>query len=219
MSALAVETPVTIRLEDLCSRAGRAAGVACAEFAGRLKGQLADYTQHCSVLELGDPGGWLALHRTARRRRGRALARGYRFAAIERAHHVDDIHAINTSLEVRQGRPMADGYRSKWEYSPLGDQCERHAVHCYGVFAPDDPLVAYAYIYRCGELALVSSILGHGDHLADEIMYLLVAGIVDAEADQAGWLFYNRHDSGTEGLRFFKERCGFEPRDVSWQAR
>ena len=79
-------------------------------------------------------------------------------------------------------------------------------------------LVAYLWLYRAGELALVSQILGHADHLENEVMYLLMQGVVAAESavDHDGVFLYNRHDSGQDGLRFFKERCGFEPMQVEW---
>jgi hypothetical protein len=77
-------------------------------------------------------------------------------------------------------------------------------------------LAAYSWVYRAGDLALVSQILGHADRLADEIMYLLVEGIVAAESELGGFLVYNRYDSGTDGLRFFKDRCGFVPTVVEW---
>jgi hypothetical protein len=28
---------------------------------------------------------------------------------------------------------------------------------------------------------------------------------------------YNRHDSGTDGLRWWKERCGFQEEQVEWR--
>jgi hypothetical protein len=59
-------------------------------------------------------------------------------------------------------------------------------------------------------------ILGHGDHLANEIMYLLFQGVVEDQAGYSGVLYYNRFDSGTEGLRFFKSRLGFYEGDVAW---
>jgi hypothetical protein len=71
-------------------------------------------------------------------------------------------------------------------------------------------------LYRCGGLSLISMILGHGDHLRDDIMYLLAAGMIAAHAADGGVLFYNRHDSGTDGLRYYKERLGFAERDVEF---
>jgi hypothetical protein len=80
-----------------------------------------------------------------------------------------------------------------------------------------DRLRAYLTTYRVGELVLVSMILGHGEHLEHEIMYLLAEGLIDRQSNRPGVLFYNRHDSGTEGLRFYKERIGFAAGDVEWR--
>ncbi len=215
MTALAPDTvlaTVAISLEGGCGR-----GPGCRARAERHHAQLQAYAAQCSLLELDGVDAWLAQHRTARRRRGRAIARGYRFAPIDRSLYLDAIYAINTSAEERQGRPMTDGYRSRPSYGPDTVECDRHAVNCYGVLTDAGLLVAYAFVYRLGELALISGILGHADHLEGEVMYLLAAGVVEHESGQGGWLFYNRHDSGTDGLRFFKERVGFQPCDIDWR--
>jgi hypothetical protein len=125
--------------------------------------------------------------------------------------------AINTSLARRQGRPMTDSYLQPPDVTPLPDYpCDRHAIRPYGVFHGDQ-LRAYLFLYRAGELALVSSILGHGAYLADNIMYLLVAEMLEVESAYGpGTVVYNRHDSGTDGLRFFKERVGFTATEVLW---
>jgi hypothetical protein len=47
-------------------------------------------------------------------------------------------------------------------------------------------------------------------------MYLLVSGMISDQSDRGGVLFYNRHDSGTSGLVYFKERLGFAAGDVEW---
>jgi hypothetical protein len=79
-------------------------------------------------------------------------------------------------------------------------------------------LVAYLWIYRSGQLALVSQILGHADHLEHDVMFLLFEGMLTCEPPDNGWLVYNRADSGTDGLRFFKARLGFEATPVRWAA-
>src|SRR5438067_2515611 len=43
----------------------------------------------------------------------RARSRGYVFKEIDRNAHVDEIHAINTSLDARQGRAMDEKYLKK----------------------------------------------------------------------------------------------------------
>lgn len=148
----------------------------------------------------------------------RAERLGYTFGEVDYSQHADDIFVINTSLTERQGRPMTDGYTTRRAHGKLSaDQtrCPQHRTHTYGVTARGK-LVAYSTVHRAGALAMVSMILGHGDHLDNGIMYLLFAGIVEDQAGRSGYFFYNRFDSGTEGLRFYKTRVGFEPADIEW---
>jgi len=196
-------------------------GEACAPFAADLHSTLSNgnYNFPVSLLSLEDFAGYTAAHRTARKRAARAARLGYTFGPIERSEHIDAIHGINTSAPERQGRPMTAGYVERPSFSPLPDYpCTRHAIRTYGVSSPSG-LVAYIVLYICGELALVSQILGHAEHLKDEIMYLLVLEAFRDMLERSGPVqaFYNRHDSGTDGLRFFKERLGFEPARVEWE--
>jgi hypothetical protein len=178
--------------------------------------QLSHGYDHCSVLDLEQTDKWRDEHRTARKRADRCERLGYRFQKIDRHLYTEDIYRINTSLEERQGRPMSNGYTTRQSYAPLPDYpCPRHRVTTYGVLR-DHNLYAYLWLYRAGDLALVSSILGHGDRLRDDVMYLLMQGIIHAERDTGGFLTYNRHDSGTDGLRYYKERCGFTEQRVEW---
>jgi hypothetical protein len=190
----------------------------CTDFSGPLFIQLsAGKYGECSVLELpASVQEWRDEHRTARKRASRAERLGHRFSQIAREDYTDDIYAINTSLDIRQGRQMTDAYKVSVRFAPLPHYtCDRHAVHAYGVLK-EERLVAYLWLYRSGELALVSSILGHGGYLRDDIMYLLMKGVIDAEAPHGGFLVYNRHDSGTDGLRYYKDRCGFKETAVEW---
>ncbi len=158
---------------------------------------------------------WRTEHRTARKRSDRCQRLGYRFAEIDRSQYADDILDINLSLPTRQGRPMSAGYHDP-SISRLPDYpCAMHNIRCYGV-TEAGALRAYLTLYRVRDLALVSMILGHGAHLANEIMYLLFAGVVADQAGLGGFFYYNRHDSGTDGLRFYKERVGFAEADVEW---
>lgn len=190
----------------------------CAEFAGPLLSQLANGYERCSVLPMPDSlEDWRAEHRTARKRADRAERLGYHFAEIRREEHDDDIYAINTSLDSRQGRPMSAGYRERPHFGQLpAYPCDRHRVRTFGALDVRGQLVAYLWLYRAGDLALVSSILGHGAHLANDVMYLLFQGMLERESDFGGYIVYNRHDSGTDGLRYFKAKLGFESTEVSW---
>lgn len=199
---------VALRLEVSC----------CPDFAEPLYWQLKAYNP-CSVLPMPDSlEEWRGAHRTARKRADRAARLGYRFAEIAREQYVDDIYAINTSLPERQGRPMSEGYWQRPSEDPLPDYpCGRHAILTYGVIHDRGTLAAYLSLYRCGELALVSGILGHGDHLRNDVMYMLFAGAVAAQGPLGGAFVYNRADSGTDGLRYFKSKLGFSAMEVAWQ--
>lgn len=163
---------------------------------------------------------WRAEHRTARKRADRAAGRFYNTGTLAREAFDEDIYDINMSAGWRQGRPMSRAYTQRQRFSPLPEYpCSRHAIRTTGVWAEDwTTLVGYLVMIRAGELALVSQILGHADHLENEIMYLLFEHALEREiaADPEGLVVYNRHDSGTDGLRFFKERLGFQPMPVEW---
>ena len=192
---------------------------ACDEFSGPLYLQLnSGKYDECAVMPLPrSRDAWEAEHRTARKRAWRAEGFGYFAARINRGESEDDVHAINTSRDYRQGRPMSDGYRTPPTYLDTEYPCLRHGVHAYGVLDGHSTLVAYLWMYRAGDLALVSQVLGHGNHEGYGIMYLLFREALAAEGAIApGVCVYNRYDSGTDGLRFLKDRVGFEPVPVEW---
>ena len=191
---------------------------ACNDFAGKLFLQLRRGYEQCAVLPMpASVEEWRETHRTARKRANRAATLGYQFRVIEREQYDDDIFAINTSKDERQGRPMSRGYRERQNYLPLpAYPCDQHAIRTYGVLDARGTLVAYLWLYRSGELALVSSILGHGEHLANDVMDLLFQGAVERQAALGGYFVYNRADSGTDGLRYFKDKLGFQAMEVAW---
>ncbi len=191
---------------------GRHSG--CLTMANELYTKLSNgYTHEVSAAPLTEA----LMGKTAQRRARRAANRGYYFTAIDPSAWEDDIFDINTSAERRQGRPMAPGYLERPHYGALElPHCNRHHVYRYGVVGPPGYLAAYLWLYRCGDLALVSTILGHAQHLKDDIMYALVMGAVEEQYDLGGVLVYNLHTSGTDGLRYFKEKLGLHPTEVTW---
>ena len=111
---------------------------------------------------------------------------------------------------------MSSGYVEYRQQGKLPTYpCERHAIRTYGVLE-HERLVAYMTLYRVNELALISMILGHGDDLKSDVMYLLFSGMVEKQAHLGGWLYYNLWDSGQDGLRYYKEKVGFREGDVRW---
>lgn len=210
---MATMTATAIRLETACDHA------LCSELAFPLHKQLSNGPYDlCSVMDIPDVEAWRAEHRTARKRADRAERRGYAFQHVRRHERIEEIHAINLSAPARQGRPMSAGYLERPSGTPLPVYpCPRHRVSTYGVEDKDGVLVAYLSLYRAGQLALVSQILGHAQHLASEVMYLLWQGMLGAERSEPdGFVVYNRWDSGSDGLRFFKERVGLAETPVEW---
>lgn len=207
---------IGVRLLADCTDAG------CQVFATPLHEQLGSGAyDRCSTLVIPDSiHEWTAAHRTARKRSARARRLGYVGMRLsDRGAYTNDIYAINTSAPERQGRPMSAGYLERPSAAPdVPPACPLHGVHPYGVFDPDAKLCAYLWLYRSGDLALVSSILGHADHLDAGIVYALFHAALEGEIGIGpGAVVYNRHDSGSgEGLRWMKERLGFAGRDMEW---
>jgi hypothetical protein len=185
-----------------------------------LKTQLTgSYDRGAAVTDMSGDLGWFALeHTTLRKRANRCARLGYTFSEIDRETYADDIHAINVSTPERQGRPMSNSYLERPVYGPSPERiCAQHHVYTYGLHRPEGAgLAAYLWLYRSGDLALVSSILGHADELENEIMYRLYACMLREQWPLGGTVFYNLWNSGTDGLRFFKERVGLEERNVEW---
>lgn len=204
-------TATTINLDASCMN------LECVTMAQSLHAQLSNgYTRGASTMELpNDFNDYLHEHRTARKRAARAQRLGYRWTTIDRSLYEADIFEINTSKPERQGRPMTAAYMSPHRFSANPMLCERHHVYTYAVIIHGN-VVAYLWLYRSGDLAMVSSILGHADHLTNDVMYLLVVETIRDQMRLGGTMFYNLHSSGTDGLRWFKERLGFQPTEIAW---
>ena len=180
------------------------------------------YEAGASILLLPDSYEqyWDEVGYSARRKVRRALKEGYAHQEIDRNGYLDDIFDINTSMSHRQGREMTESYQTRPD--PYGKlpayTCPRHRLLTFGVVR-DGHLYAYTWVYQVGEMCLFSTILGHGDHLNAGIMYLLIAETLQAVVAAAGtrYAMYNMHYSGTEGLRYFKEKVGFQPYRVKWE--
>ncbi len=177
------------------------------------------YSRQASLMRVPETAAqWRSEHRTARKRALRGKRNGYEFAEVDFSQHTDDIFVINTSLTERQGRPMTDSYTTRRQHgqlTPAQTRCPKHRTHTYGILKRDK-LVAYMTLHRSGDLAMVSTILGHADHFDNGIMFLLIQGMVEDQAGKGGWFFYNVHSSGTDGLRWAKERYGFRAADIEW---
>jgi hypothetical protein len=153
--------------------------------------------------------------RTNRKRSQEAGLFYKRFSAWE---FLDDILAINASAAMRQGREMSREYLER-------GQLERYFAgkrDLHGVFNPEGRLRAYADVPLCGDVAVLSRLLGHAADLDSGIMYLLISEIVreliqgQETSGRPCWLMYDTFFGASTGLRYFKERLGFQPYRVRW---
>ena len=163
---------------------------------------------------VADGEAYLAAHRTARKRARRAERLGYSLGLFDPGRRRSELLAIHASLPERQGRPIDAEYLdvdATWETGPQIDYL--------GVFR-DDVLLAYSRVQYAGEIAGLPRIMGHGDHLDNGVMFLLMAGIVDhtkSNRPEARYVMYDTFFGAPEGLRWFKTHLGFEPYYVRWK--
>jgi hypothetical protein len=164
--------------------------------------------------EFGDVDEYLASLRSARRRARRASRLGYTVAPFDPNDRGSQLLAIHTSLPERQGQPMHPSYLDDAAVYEIGPRIEYIGV------LHDDVLVAYSELRLAGEIVVMNRVMGHGEHLADGIMFLLMAGIVDhakAVHPETRYVFYDMFFGAGDGLREFKTRVGFRPHFVHWK--
>lgn len=165
----------------------------------------------------------------------KAVRLGYGCREFGGAAHNAEINEINTSMEVRQGRPMSEGYRKPlWvperlqTEAPDPKSCPEHYRTMFGAFAPatreqtppghpirrgGGPMRGYISFIRSGPLGIYSRILSHGAHRQDGFMRLLhFFAVAHAYAGGIRYLLYGGWNDGLEGLRQWKEHLFFAPR-------
>lgn len=153
-----------------------------------------------------------------RRKCTRASKAGFRYTVVAPIEHIDEILEINRSAPLRQGRPMDAVYTERDQV--LAEIGSRPTLH--GIVDGDGRLRAYADVPDVGDALVFSYVIGHADHLAAGIMYLLVCevirhGIERRHADGSPkWVMYDTFWGGSSGLAWFKERIGFRPYTVDW---
>ncbi|HRO75007.1 MAG TPA: hypothetical protein PLP27_02530 [Crocinitomicaceae bacterium] len=139
---------------------------------------------------------------------------GYYWKVFNANEYIDAIYEINTSASNRQGRTMDTSYLTKVTKWPNDEQNA-----WIGVFNQEDKLVSYIWLVLTQELALMNRILGHGDYLKDNIMYLNNLGVISylyEHKKQVHFLMYDTFGRTQNGLALFKKRIGFKPYTVNF---
>lgn len=142
----------------------------------------------------------------------KARARGYTLSEIDRNKFVDEIHAINTSVENRQGRPMDRHYLQKVEHF----ESEKHFRY-FGILDPEGTLAAYANVAIYGDFCAFSQILGRRNNHG--VMHMLVVDLVSRALDESQLRFfmYDTYFGASPGMRHFKSIVGFTPYRVRYR--
>ena len=163
---------------------------------------------------------------TAQNRTRYAERKGYTCRIMdlkERNTRLDELHAINTSKDVRQGNPMRQNYIDYPQ--PIvepKESCDLHFRKWYGAFAPNGTWIGYIVGVFAGELAAAGQILGNGNCAKDDFMYLLWKFFVEDVISEniqlkciirndVKYIIYSRWGDGGEGLRYWKHSVGMVP--------
>lgn len=138
---------------------------------------------------------------------------GYTLKKINPNDELESIYKINTSSQERQGRKMGKSYLNRVDHWP-NDEVNQW----YGIYSSDGRLVAYMWLYLVGEMVLINRILGHKDHLKNNVMYLMttkvIAGFINS--NKIKYVMYDTFGRSENGLVLFKKRIGFKPYTVNF---
>lgn len=141
----------------------------------------------------------------------KARSRGYVVTEIDRNDYVDELHAINTSLDSRQGRPMDGIYQVK-ETQYAREQNYKY----FGVLNAAGKLTAYSNLGFYGNFAAFDRLLGLRNN--DGAMHLMLTEIVCQliASRSYSYLMYDTYFGASPGLQTFKKMIGFEPYRVKY---
>lgn len=136
----------------------------------------------------------------------KARTKGYRIVEIDRNRFIDEIHAINTSVEIRQGQPMDAAYTQKQTYY----QAEKNFKY-YGVLSATGQLMAYSELGFYGNFASFNRVIGVRNN--DGIMHLMVTEIIGGLIEDGSftYLMYDTYFGASPGMQSFKKMLGFTP--------
>jgi hypothetical protein len=161
-----------------------------------------------------DVDDYLAKTRFVRKRARRCSKLGYTVDVFDAVERQADMLAIHSSLPERQGRPIDPEYLDPNAVAKRGPNVEYLGVWFEGA------VVAYCRLDYVGDISGMGRVMGHGEHLDNGVMSLLMAGIVEhvkAHRPQSHYLFYDTFFGAPEGLRAFKRNVGFQPHFVRWK--
>jgi hypothetical protein len=159
-----------------------------------------------------------AIEGSARRNHRKAARTGHEVREFAYRDHRDDVHAIVGSSSSRQGQLPPDFMGEVLEHANPSSIDPTHAYRHFGVFR-DGALLAFADLFVAGEVAMLTTILGHAGHQSDGIVPQLIiemARRILNEHPTARFYTYGTYFGASEGLRRFKRRFRFSPHRIEW---
>ena len=149
---------------------------------------------------------------------------GYEARHIRPRNYAAGIHAVINSSAERQGRPVSSEIADRptdYAFSDYDDYADPdYRDICCGVFSPQGILAAYMLGKRVGDHVQYDEIMGHADHLANDVMYLLHATFLLKCVEQkkvptclnyGPWYSGRDPYSPATGLNFWKRKTRFWP--------
>ena len=136
----------------------------------------------------------------------KAKSRGYIFCEIDGNNYIDEIHEINTSLEIRQGGFMDASYVKKNNYY----ETIKNSKY-YGVLNRDGKLMAYCNLRLYGNFVIFSKLLGYRNN--EGTMHLLMTEAICMFIGDGviKYIMYDTYFGAKPGLKKFKIMLGFKP--------
>jgi hypothetical protein len=137
----------------------------------------------------------------------------------ERNSRLNELFAINTSADFRQGK-MNESY-FEFPKKMLPETCPAHFHKTFGAFAPNGEWIGYIDLRFCGEWASTYHILGHKQFLQSckkgslmvNLWFEMVRDIL-TNHPHVKYVFYHLMDVGNPGLQEWKKRVGLEPTKI-----
>jgi transposase len=144
----------------------------------------------------------------------KARSKGYRLVEIDRNDYIEQIHAVNTSVDVRQGQAMAPAYLEKVAHF----QAERNFKY-YGALDADGKLMAYSELGFYGNFASFNRVIGVRNN--DGVMHLMVTEIICRLIEDGifSYLMYDTYFGASPGMKSFKTMLGFQPYRAKFSIR
>lgn len=140
---------------------------------------------------------------------------GFTFESFNYNSYLNQIYKINTSREIRQGKPMSESYKTPPRPISRRERlCNIHQHIWIGGFKENE-LLAYCSLIVLNEIAIINTILGHDKALTYGIMNGLIQSLVwTSYRTGAKYLNYLDLINCTDSMHKFKTSVGFEPHVV-----